>query len=56
MQDHPSFDELLSDACYKITTRIPLNSGTYTIMDIESGYHSYMFKIREKCEKNKVGT
>ena len=56
MQDHPFFDELLSDMCEQITTKTVLNGDTYTIMDIESGYHSYMFKIREKCMLNKVGT
>ena len=56
MQGPRSFDELLSDTCSNITKVIPLISHTCTIMDIGSGYHSYMFKIGEKCEENKVGT
>ena len=55
MQDLHLFGELLSDMCKQVTERIISNNDPYTIMDIGSGYHRYIFDIRKKC-KRKVST
>ena len=54
MQALLKFGDVLSDTCKQITEKIKLHKDPYTILDIGSGYHPYMFDISKKCGQ-KVG-